>query len=87
MVSLRTNPANAVGYDRHLFGHPAHAELLESAQFGNLETDIINTPVVVDEYVDPAMPFQSSDRIYRYSRCHLLLPILPPSVELAREYL
>ncbi len=73
-MRLRADPADPVGDDRHLLGHPPDAELLEAAQFRDLEIGVLHRPLIVQEDVYPAMPFQTGDRVDRNARRHPLPP-------------
>ena len=65
VVGLRADPADPVGDDRHLLGHPAHAELLKAAQLRDLEAGVLHRSLIVEKDIYPAMPFQAGDRVDR----------------------
>ena len=63
VVRFRADAADAVGDARHFFGGAAHAELLEAAQFRNLEIGVGDIALLVQEDLDLAVPFQAGDGI------------------------
>lgn len=63
VVRLGADAADAVGDARHLFGRAADAELLEAAQFGDLEVGIGHVARFVEEDLDFAVPFQPGDGV------------------------
>ena len=58
VVRLGADAADAGGQVRHVFRLPADAELLESAEFGNLHVGVGHVAVLVKENVDLAVAFQ-----------------------------
>ncbi len=63
VVRFGADAADAGGQVRHLLGRPALAELLEAAQFGDLQVAVGHISLVVQEDVDLAVTFQSRDGI------------------------
>ncbi len=63
VMGFGTDAADAVGDARHLFRGPPHAELLEAAQFGDLEVGVGDIALVVEEDLDLAVSFQAGDGI------------------------
>ena len=47
----------------HVLGLTAHAELLEAAELGDLQVDVLDVPLVVEEDVDLAVAFQAGDGV------------------------
>ena len=65
VVGLGADAADAGRQVRHVLGRPAHAELLEAAQLGDLQVGVGHVALVVEEDVDLAVAFQPGDRIDR----------------------
>jgi hypothetical protein len=83
VVSFRTDSADAASDVRHVLGAPADAELLEAAEFRNLEVSIGYIPVLVEKYFDGAVAFQARNGI----NADAFHAVLPPSIEAAAAYL
>jgi hypothetical protein len=88
VMGLATDPADTGRDSRHLLHRPADAEGLEAAQFRHDEEAVGDLALVVEEDVDLAVPFESSDRIDRDPGHSVSLPprlpLVPPSVAFAR---
>ena len=63
VMGLGADAADAGGQVRHVFGRPAHAELLETAQLRNLQVGVGHVALVVEEDLDLAVAFQPGDRV------------------------
>ena len=63
MVAGGADAADPGDDARQLFDRPADDEPLETAQLGNLEVAILHAPVVVEEDLDLAVPFQARDGV------------------------
>ena len=62
VMGLGADAADPRRQVRHVLGRPAHAELLEAAQLGNLQIGVGHIALVVQEDVDLAVTFQPGDR-------------------------
>ena len=83
VMSFRAHATDAIGDHRHVFGRPAHTELLEAPQLGNLEVGVGDVAVLIEKDVDFSVPFQPGNRIDRDPpHC-----ALPPRIEPAAPYL
>ena len=67
VVRLGAHPADAIRQIGHILCRTPHAELLEPAQFGDLEVDVGNVTLVGEKDVDLPVAFQASDRVDRYA--------------------
>ena len=63
VMGLGADAADPRRQVRHVLGRPAHAELLEAAQLGNLQVGVGHVALVVEEDVDLAVTFQPGDGI------------------------
>ncbi len=70
-MGLWANAADPVGDVGHVFGHPTDAELLEAAQFRDLQVGVCHLALLVQENINFAVAFEAGDWINGYT-FHLL---------------
>jgi hypothetical protein len=63
MMGFRAYTTDTVGENGYFLHLSANTEALETAQFRDLEVGIGEITLVIEEYIDLAMTFQTSDRV------------------------
>ena len=70
VMGRRTDAANPRGNARHFFGGPAETECFKAAKLRHLQKCTFDIPLIIEEYLDLAVAFQSRDGIYCYQLAH-----------------